>query len=197
LTLNLVTFDGNFLGDARLLSGTLISGPVIDICSAGGNKVDDFILPIHYVETINGQKVNLDCELFSGTVLILPNSDSAYFPCPLSDSASLTSSASNELPGILPDGINFNSGLMTVVSNKGENQNTVDGFIKISFKIPAGTAVSELAILYWDGLKWVELTDGLSLGDGRIVALGGFVSTDGLYFETLVNFTGIFVLVQK
>jgi len=32
-----------------------------------------------------------------------------------------------------------------------------------------------------------ELTNGLTLGDGRKVALGGSVSADGLYFEALVN----------
>jgi len=135
--------------------------------------------------------------LFRGTMLILPNSDSAYFPCPLSDSANLTSNTNDELPAILPSGTKFGSGFTTAVNKDGENQNKVDEFIRISFKIPEGVSASDLAILYWDGAQWVELTDGLTLGDGRNVARGGFVSADGLYFEALVNFTGTFVLVKK
>ena len=198
LTLNGVTFDGNSQGDVRVLSGYLISDSSVGICSRdAGGVTENISLPIHYVETTSSQTVKLDCELFSGTVLTLPNSDSAYFPCPLSDSASLTSKSNNELPGILSDGTKFSSGFTTAISKDGENQNIVDEFIRISFKTPEGLAASDLAILYWDGIQWVELTDGLTLEDGRKVALGGSVSADGLYFEALVNFTGTFVLVQK
>ena len=197
LTLNGVTLDSNSRGDVLLLSGTLISEPGVDICSPGGKMAENSNLPIHFIETTSSQTVELDCELFRGTMLILPNSDSAYFPCPLSDSANLTSNTNNELPAILPSGTKFGSGFTTAVNKDGENQNKVDEFIRISFKIPEGVSASDLAILYWDGAQWVELTDGLTLGDGRNVARGGFVSADGLYFEALVNFTGTFVLVKK
>ena len=199
LTLNAVTLDGNFQGDVRMLNGTLISNPGIDTCSREKmeKEIEGFSFPIHYVETTGGQTVNLNCKLFSGTVLTLPNEDSAYFPCPLSGSASLVGNTNNELSGILPDGTKFGSGFTVTISKDGESQNIVDEFIRISFKIREGVAVSDLAILYWDGTLWIELTDGLTLGDGRKVALGGFVSMDGLYFEALVNFTGTFVLVQK
>lgn len=57
----------------------------------------------------------------------------------------------------------------------------------------------DLAILYWDGSKWVELQDDAQFGQGRKVDRGGyFVKVDGqLYFSATVNFTGLFVLVEK
>ncbi len=198
LTLNGVTFFENLQGDVRILSGSFISIPGADNCVYENKKEAEYSrLLIHYVETTSGQTIELDCELFSGTMLILPDDNSAYFPCPLSDSASLMSNTQNELPGSLPNGTTFGSALTTSVTKNGESQNTVEDFITISFKIPEDAAVSGLTILYWDGTQWVELTDGLTLQDGRYVALGGFVSADGLSFNATVNFTGTFVLVQK
>ncbi|NWF65648.1 MAG: right-handed parallel beta-helix repeat-containing protein [Chloroflexi bacterium] len=68
-------------------------------------------------------------------------------------------------------------------------------FIRVFFVVPENMKSANLAILFWDGLNWVELTDGANLGDGRFVQEGG--RFDGRYFETEVNFTGTFVLVQK
>lgn len=70
-------------------------------------------------------------------------------------------------------------------------------FMNIFFKIPEGMDRTNLAILYWDGKEWVELSERGHLGNGYIVKEAGHTSSDGLYFETMVNFTGTFILVQK
>lgn len=68
-------------------------------------------------------------------------------------------------------------------------------FATIYFVVPDSLKGKELAIMFWNGSDWVELTDGLSLGDGRFIRNGG--EFDGKYFKAEVNFTGTFVLVQK
>lgn len=56
-----------------------------------------------------------------------------------------------------------------------------------------------MAILFWDGSEWVELKDDAQFGQGRKVDRGGyFVKIDGrLYYSATVNFTGLFVMVEK
>lgn len=74
------------------------------------------------------------------------------------------------------------------------NKNTLP-FIRVFFVLPEDIQSTNLAILFWDGVNWVELTDGLNLGGGRFVRKGGHVHDK--YFEAEVNFIGTFVLVQK
>lgn len=196
LTLKGVTSIGNYYDDIRMLNGSLISNPGPNNCLDGQKEVDSY-LPIHYVDVAGGETVELDCQQFSGTVLILPNEDSAYFPCPLGESASLTSNTKNDLTSSFPSDVLFHSGFTVSLSEMNTDQSKLDQFIRISFRIPAGVDISSLAILFWDGTEWVELTEDLELNGGRKVAASGFISADGLYFEALVNFTGTFVLIQK
>jgi hypothetical protein len=56
-------------------------------------------------------------------------------------------------------------------------------------------ARKDLAILSWDGSGWVELSDGLYFENGGVVLAGGFV--DNGFFQTMTNFIGTFVLVEK
>jgi hypothetical protein len=69
-------------------------------------------------------------------------------------------------------------------------------FMTVFFLIPETAKESDLAIMYWDGVEWIELSSGLHLGNGRIVKQVD-KDADGSYFTADVNFVGIFVLVQK
>jgi len=59
----------------------------------------------------------------------------------------------------------------------------VEGFITVSFVIPDNMEDADLAILFWDGSAWVEVTGGHNTGDG--------------HFEASTNLTGTFVLVSQ
>jgi hypothetical protein len=73
--------------------------------------------------------------------------------------------------------------------------NQVNPFFSVFFPIPKEIMDKDLAILYWDGTAWVELSDGQFLGDGRVVQAGGFVENG--FFRAIVNFTGTFALVER
>jgi hypothetical protein len=64
------------------------------------------------------------------------------------------------------------------------------------FMIPDSMKGKELAVMYWSGKEWIELTGGLDLGNGRLVG-GTGASGDGMSFQSTVNFIGLFVLVEK
>ena len=68
--------------------------------------------------------------------------------------------------------------------------------LTIFFFVPGSFDEQNFAILYWDGASWIELSNGTRLGQGRIVSGLGYNET-GNYFQANVNFTGMFVLVQK
>ncbi|MBN2554333.1 MAG: right-handed parallel beta-helix repeat-containing protein [Anaerolineales bacterium] len=88
-----------------------------------------------------------------------------------------------------------------------------EGYFTISFKLPAGQAHRDYAILYWDPAMnegsggWLELPaydldpDGApvvsELHDGMTVLSGVLLSPDGLRVQATVNFTGLFVLVRE
>jgi len=182
LTLNSDTFSGNHDGD-YYYSGTATLTSVNCGSKSGHSHPAGIILPLHTVNITGGENTGLDCTQYSGTELILPNQDSAIFPCPLSDSASLASFTADKLPGTLPDGNTFVSAFATGVLNNGSSQSPVNGLITVSFTIPDNMKDANLAILYWDGSQWVEVP-------------GGHVTADG-HFEALTNLTGTFVLVSK
>ncbi|MDK1081294.1 MAG: hypothetical protein QGD88_07420, partial [Anaerolineae bacterium] len=147
---------------------------------------------IHEVAASNGA-TELDCDQYKGTSLNLPNGDFAYFPCPIQGRASLSSLE----PENLPNGISPHSGFTTAVTQGGNAKTVLSKYMTISFEIPAGADVSSLAIMYWDGSAWVELSNNLDLGGGKLVGLGGFLNPDGTHFQATVNFTGGFILVSK
>lgn len=90
---------------------------------------------------------------------------------------------------------------------------TDEGAITVSFKVPAGQAHRDYAILFWDTTLndgeggWIELpaydidADGnpvmTELHDGMSVIEGVLLSPDGNRVQTTVNFTGLFVLIRK
>jgi hypothetical protein len=178
MTLNGVALNGNTIKPLDFAGGTLVQNPFD--CNGSGKKL--FGLPLNIVHVTNGQSVELDCEHFSGTKLVLENGDSVILPCPLSDSASLKDEAKDGLSAPLPDGGVFQSAFTTAVSEKGENKSKLSTSAIISFVIPAGADASKLSILFWDGAKWIEV--------------GASATGDG-HFEASVNYTGTFVLVSK
>jgi hypothetical protein len=155
-------------------------------CGGGGGSDGHHTnpgLPLHTVNVTGGEATGLDCTQYSGTELILPDNDSALFPCPVSDSASLGALTSDSLPGALPSGDTYVSAFSTGVTQDGTSVSPVSGPITVSFAVPDNMKNANLAILYWDGSKWVEVP-------------GGHMTADG-HFEAPTNFTGTFVLVSK
>jgi hypothetical protein len=74
------------------------------------------------------------------------------------------------------------SGFTTSVIKNGASSSPVESPINVSFTVPENMKNANLAILYWDGGKWVEVS--------------GHMTPDG-HFEALTNLTGTFVLVSK
>jgi hypothetical protein len=197
LTLSDVTFGGNGSGDYDYGgSGTVtVTSGGNCIPSGGGKKDPGVSLPLHLVPVNDaGTPVELDCELFSGTVLILNNGDSITFKCPIPGSATLGSLTSDGLPGALPESMEYVSG-MGAGQNPDGNDKALSGLVILSFIIPEGVDPAGFAILYWNGSEWVDLKDA-KFEDGREVTSGGFNNGNG-YFEAIVNFSGNFVLVTK
>lgn len=141
-----------------------------------------------------GEIIELNCENYSGTKLILPNGNLSTFNCPITGSASLNTLESENLPNELPEGTEYVSGLAITQTPDGSDV-ALNGLVAISFIIPNELIGEELAILYWNGEEWVDLAIA-TFDDGRSIFNGGYVTPNG-YFEALTNFTGNFVLVKK
>ena len=181
LTFNGVTFDGlNVSGDYNFSGSPIINSvncnPVV-----GGKKTAPPTYPSLPVNQLSASvgTVELDCSLYRGTQLTLPNSNFVYFPCPISDSASLTTLE----PENLPEGATSISGFSTAVTKNGVAVETLPTYVTLSFMFPEGVDPASLSILFWNGSEWIEQS--------------GFVSADGLSFQANVNFTGDFVLVSQ
>jgi hypothetical protein len=139
-------------------------------------------LALNIVLVAGSENVNLNCEAFSGTKLVLPNGDSLILPCPIRDEGTLIAQAQDGLPGLLDDQFGFLSAMNTGVIRDGQALSMVDTGMIVEFVIPDGQNAENLAILHWDGSKWAEFP--------------GSVTADG-YFAVTTNFTGVFVLVTK
>ena len=195
LTLNCVHFVDN-TQDLQQNGGTLVAYCIVS--NPGQDKEDKGTKPVLVVEA-GVDAVELNCDLYSGTRLVLPSGDSATFPCPIRETAQLTGNTGGEkdLPGDLPEGTTFQSAFTIAVNEDDGTRENLSTYTTLSFVIPEGVDVDSLAILYWDGEAWVELSDGLILEDGKVVGQAGFLSADGTSFQATVTFTGIFVLVSK
>lgn len=190
LTLNGVVFTGNAGTDFfPPTTGTWVANPFDCVPApvpAGGNGKPISALPLRVLNVAGGSSVELDCENYSGTKLVLENGNNLVVPCPLNDTAGLTDQGQDGLPSSLPDGAAFLSGFVTTVDEVGSTNGKLSQYILISFVVPDGVDISDLVILYWDGSQWIEVD-------------GAFTSTvDGItYFEAYVNYTGTFVLAQQ
>jgi hypothetical protein len=177
LTLNGVELSGN--SAPYLYGGIAVIGTNCNSSSggsSGGHHDADAFLPIHTIDVLGGEGNGLDCTQYGGTQLILPNNDSALFPCPISDSATLGTLTLDKLPGALPDGDTFGSAITTNIIKNGTSQTAIHGLVTVSFVIPDDMKNAKLAILYWDGSKWVKISG---------------------HFETTTDLTGTFVLVSE
>ncbi|MCE9644574.1 MAG: right-handed parallel beta-helix repeat-containing protein [Chloroflexi bacterium] len=184
LTLNGVAMTGNTDGPLDF-SDTLVVNPF----NCAKKKTNTPGLPLNLVPVASGQTIELDCEHYGGTKLILGNGNSLTLPCPIDDSASLIDVSTNEdLSKPLPDGIVFQSGFITSVSRNGEKLGKLTGYATISFTISDGVDVSKLVILFWNGTAWVEVENPFIRNDPV---------TGKSYFEAYVNDIGTFVLAQK
>lgn len=193
-----VTFINNGIDvDDQTPGGSTITTSEYDCNPSTGkpNKPNGSGLPLNIVQ---GNNADLDCDLYSGTVLILPNGDKVTFKCPIGGSATLNPLASDGLQNPLPDGVEYVSGMLATQSPDGSDV-ALDGLVVVSFIIPEDLKSSDFSILYWNGTEWVDLDDATGdtfNNDGRKVFNGGYVTEDG-YFEALTNFSGNFVLVTK
>ncbi|HET7143997.1 MAG TPA: right-handed parallel beta-helix repeat-containing protein [Anaerolineales bacterium] len=192
VVLDRVTFFDNGLGDYFIDNATvsIFSNGNCDPEKQTKKKiVDGSSLPLKIVNVTGGQSVELDCEHFGGTKLLLENGNSITLPCPINDSASIVDANKIEdLPKPLPEGNTFLSAFTTSVSKKGEKLGKLGSFATISFMIPEGVEASKLAILFWNGTEWTDVKNTYVRNDPV---------TGDSYFEAFVNETGTFVLVQK
>ena len=167
----------------------------------------------------NGSSQRRSASWKSGAVLILPNGDRATLVCPVSGEATLESLTDSGLPGVLPPGRTFVSGVDVGLTEGGVPLQVIfdGGFITLSFPIPDGWADASLAVLYWDPVAnggaggWVELPPYALQPDGTPMVhslhpgaeppdgmeiLGG-VRVVGGSVKIAVNFPGIFVLAAR
>ncbi len=90
---------------------------------------------------------------------------------------------SDGLPASLPTGKSFVNGLSVLVLKDSSLVEPLpdNGKITVKFDLPNGTKADKVAILFWDGKKWVEMKGN---------------STNNSYEVTVAN-GGMFILVQK
>ena len=177
LSLYGMDLNGNGLGDVYTDGGLVNSYPygcddtlrkhALGGGSLGINEV--------FVSAVRGQ-VALDCRLYAGTRLILPNGDSALIPCPSGEFASLRGLTEADLPGALPEGWAYGSGFALGLDQAQGSR------ADLSFVVPDGMSADTLAILFWDGSQWVAVAGANQKGER---------------FEAQVDYPGLFILVSK
>jgi hypothetical protein len=141
------------------------------------------------VEEINPYKTLPDKNMFvSGMDLTISGEDQIFSPVDVTDIIWYFNGASDKMGGY--EAIYWDGNEWVDVTDRFPPSMT------IFFLVPEGFNGQNLAILYWDGTGWVELLNGTHLGQGRIVSGLGY-SKAGEYFQANVNFTGVFILVQK
>jgi hypothetical protein len=153
----------------------------------------------------NGSGTSL-CAQNSIAILQLPSGNNLTVYCPISGTLSVDNLGKKKLPALLPDGVNFISGLDVTLSQGGVPIQVIteSGHLKLSFVVPAEQAGKNLVILFWDAStnNWVELpafgSEGsTSLPNNGIVSEGVQVLDNIGQIEVGVNFPGIFVLAVK
>ena len=122
------------------------------------------------------------------------------------DDTTIDSVGSGDLPGKLPDGFTYAMGLdLTVLKDSQAIEELPNGTgVQIDFSI-SGDTRDQFAVLYWDGTKWIEISQSIS-SDKISQALSGnsgnelyqVQSATTTFYQILTtNKTGIFVLVKK
>lgn len=160
--------------------------------------------PITYVFG-DGLQVNLSCQKTLAYGLVVPGGDLALLDCPVAGLATDDKLKQEELPAGVTGGT-FVAAFELEISGGGAPLSVLPTPWIAAFKIPEGVTADKLAILFWDAAnnKWVELPTAVNLltdkvtdlGNGRKVIVGTHQYTRTHVAATL-NFTGIFVLIQK
>ena len=138
---------------------------------------DNIIIPV-----MGGQFTPISCAT-PVVSLQLSNGDYVSFGNLCRYDALLDDVIETGLPGLLPDGSQYVSGLNVTLAQDG---NTVEPFpagtnMAVAFKIPSGMEGETFAILRWDGSNWVEES----------------VSVENGYVKATSSNTGTFALVVK
>lgn len=140
--------------------------------------------PLTLIPVTGGELVALSGE-FANT-LQLPDGNSVIFNQVMAGyEASLAAETEETLPGTLPDGSTFASGMTLNLLKDGVVQDKLEnGTLTTSFVIPAGMEAADFGILYWDAEagEWVEISP-VSVVDGFVTAT--------------VDYPGTFILVTK
>jgi hypothetical protein len=160
-----------------------------------------------------GPSVEQECDLFSGSMLVLPNGSSIKIACPYTGETQLEGLSETELPGPLGAGGTFQQGLVVKFNSAGQPVLvlTEGGLLTLSFELPEDDRGRRHSILFWDptannGLgAWIQLPPfefGTSFRlypddpeDERMVFSG--IRQQGNSVNAMVNFPGIFILVSE
>ncbi|MFH2102443.1 MAG: M10 family metallopeptidase C-terminal domain-containing protein [Chloroflexota bacterium] len=143
-----------------------------DPISGGWIELDTFITPDGrwartasyrtgvYLLIMRGVEQSLVC---SGQAeLVLPNGVSLSLPCGLADLAILTPQAAWQLPGSLPDGLDFISAVQVWALLGGAELS--EASLDVSFPVPDLYLADELVILHWQAGAWTELPTTIAAG---------------------------------
>jgi hypothetical protein len=143
---------------------------------------------------VTGGAIDLDC-----LTTVMVNDIRVTFHNLCDQQALLGAVNANNLPGKLPAGFTFVSGLDVVVVG----QAVLPANTGIQMDFPIGTG--QFAVLHWENGQWVEITQSLNeadlakaLGQDPANELYKFVSSQSGLFKTLTTEnTGTFIVVKK
>jgi hypothetical protein len=166
--------------------------------------------------TLGEGKFNLNCSGETQSFpVILPNKDMIHIFCPVAGLADIKRLDSTMLPADLPTGYHYVSAFSVQILKETIPQRVIQegGYLQASFVANESQSAATFGILYWDGSQWLPLKEAMLDQYGspiafdlypdnpsepqRIIQGVQLVSRNGLTrAETLVNFPGVFVLVQ-
>jgi hypothetical protein len=158
------------------------------------SQVTTAIIPV-----TGGETIELDCNT---QVTILGIKVTFYNLC--EQQAILNGVDANSLPGDLPAGFTFVTGLNVAVLDQGELLDPLSTGAGIEMDFPAN-GTDQFAVLFWNNSQWVEITQSLSEADvAKALSndagdeLYKIVSSNGDMYKTLTTEnTGTFILVKK
>lgn len=214
-----VTTVGNGVQEVYVQDGVVVYGPCVPVTEEPADTTAPAAprpLPYQYVRLpAIGGGAGLNCTQYGGTVVELPNRNRVILPCPILDEVKLREIPLEQLPAPLTGGT-FLASMEARVLRDGQELDKLDSRMVVAFHLTEDQLKQKpnLAILYWDKDAndkkgaWVELparvlVDGVDQTfplhdpfDGKKTYVGAHL-TDAGYFEVEVNFTGLFVLIQK
>ncbi len=128
------TFGGNGLGDYLLD----LNGPETEDCTPKEEEPTDTKEPLVVeVPSVGGTPVEQDCDLYSGTILKLPNGTWMKVGCPYEGFSLLEELAKENLPGQLGAGTIFAGGVtVSLLDGEGNTILNEDGTVTINFLVP-------------------------------------------------------------